>query len=132
MQTPNTYGILMEYAPGLPLYDLGPATRLQALTALQEVVVTWLHARNLVHGDLREPNVFYEHPNIITLLDLDWVGTRGHAQYDRVLNPRLPWHVDAGCYQLIMPAHDIWRIEEMWRAAEAEGNAQALAVAAVN
>lgn len=71
-QTPNCYCIVMEYAPYGQLYDL---LRNPGIQIPPHKVVDWakqiasgmhyLHAHNIIHRDLKSPNVLISHNEIL-------------------------------------------------------------------
>ncbi|CDO71503.1 hypothetical protein BN946_scf184910.g2 [Trametes cinnabarina] len=78
-----------------------------------------LHAKRLVHGDIRRPNIIPvrrdpENPvEIITgamLVDFDWAGEEGKVYYPILLNPDIGWAEGVEGGRAIKAEHD-W---EMW------------------
>ncbi|KAI9068414.1 hypothetical protein FKP32DRAFT_1561744, partial [Trametes sanguinea] len=76
--------------------------------ALREAVGL-LHARNLVFGDLREPNVLLRKGGGLMLVDFDWCGEEGSATYPGDINEdgSICWAENATGGQLIRKEHDL-------------------------
>ena len=72
---------------------------------LREAVAK-LHAANLVHGDLREANVLISEARVL-LIDFDWCGKAGVAQYPLFINPFLDEPADHCQSQLFGDELDI-------------------------
>lgn len=89
--------------------------------ALKESMLAFLcrlHAEGFVHGDIRDVNILVEKCSGIRwkLIDWDWAGVPGIAQYPRHLtrgpNLRRPDSVqDLG---FIEPLHDTEMLEKLW------------------
>ncbi|KAI9060335.1 hypothetical protein FKP32DRAFT_1578155 [Trametes sanguinea] len=64
--------------------------------ALREAIGL-LHERNLVFGDLREPNVLLIKGGGLMLVDFDWCGEEGTVTYPGDMNEEgsIPWDEDA-------------------------------------
>lgn len=65
---------------------------------------------NLVHGDLRKPNVLVEGEKI-RIIDFDWAGTAGIVKYPICLNTAEDWHENAGISCPIEHAHDQYMVK---------------------
>ena len=70
-----------------------------------------LHEQNLVHGDLRRPNILTDEEGRIRLIDFEWSGEAGAVRYPALLNPEITWPkgVEAGGW--IRPEHDRLSLE---------------------
>ena len=69
--------------------------------------ITLLHRNNLVHGDLRAPNLLVTVDGVL-VLDFDWAGRSGEASYPCVLNRvDISWPEDAEVGALITKEHDL-------------------------
>ncbi|KAL7284419.1 hypothetical protein ACG7TL_001709 [Trametes sanguinea] len=77
--------------------------------------IALLHERNLVFGDLREPNVLLIKGGGVMLIDFDWCGQEGTARYPRDMNEdgSIPWAEDAQAGQLIKKQHDLHMLTEL-------------------
>jgi len=72
-------------------------------------------ARDIVHGDLRGPNILIQGDKI-RVIDFDWAGKHGVATYPIALNPSETWAdgVDVGCP--IMKEHDAFMVQQLCHA----------------
>ncbi|CDO71504.1 hypothetical protein BN946_scf184910.g3 [Trametes cinnabarina] len=81
-----------------------------------------LHAKKLVHGDIRRPNIIPVYRDLAVgdpddfmtgamLVDFDWAGEEGKVYYPILLNPDIGWAEGVEGGRAIKAAHD-W---EMWR-----------------
>lgn len=50
-----------------------------------------LHDNNLVHGDLRRPNILADKEGCVRLIDFEWSGKAGLVLYPALLNPEITW-----------------------------------------
>ena len=65
-----------------------------------------LHDNNLVHGDLRRPNILIDEQGRGRLIDFEWSGEAGVAFYPTRLNPNIPWPKGVEPGLRIQPWHD--------------------------
>lgn len=84
-----------------------------------EQVTSILAKSNLVHGDLRAPNVHTtstttkgELPKFV-VFDFDWAGKAGEMTYPDLLNPNEKWHQDADVGSAIAIEHDRYRMDQL-------------------
>ncbi|OSD00569.1 hypothetical protein PYCCODRAFT_1509747 [Trametes coccinea BRFM310] len=77
--------------------------------------IALLHERNLVFGDLREPNVLLIKGGGVMLIDFDRCGQEGTARYprDMIEDGSIPWAEDAQARQLIKKQHDLHMLTEL-------------------
>ncbi|KAJ8693351.1 hypothetical protein PTI98_008354 [Pleurotus ostreatus] len=83
--------------------------------------VELLHAKGLVFGDLREPNVIFK-PNAVCLIDFEWCGPCEDVD-GKGLGVRYPtdvamgsdydWAEGVGPDEFIRKAHDLYRLEQI-------------------
>nr|VWP00791.1 Phosphate:H symporter (Phosphate:H symporter, variant) [Ganoderma boninense] len=83
-----------------------------------------LHGARLVHGDVRLPNIVVAvdananaddvgQPVRAMLVDFDWAGAEGVAQYPLHLSPNAGWVEGVGDYGLIRAAHDRAMVDKL-------------------
>jgi hypothetical protein len=65
-----------------------------------------LRDQNLVHGDIRRPNILTDEKGCIKLIDFEWSGKAGVVRYPALLNPEIPWPEGVKPGGLIQPEHD--------------------------
>jgi serine/threonine protein kinase len=105
--------VVMERLRGYEM--LGPAT--ENVVAVQQVlkeIVGQFHEHNMVHGDLRAPNIML-HPNTkdVKLIDFDWAGVQGNVRYPPNLSEDITWPEGVSDGELILPAHDDYFIDSL-------------------
>lgn len=100
-----------------------------AILQIQDVI-TGLHAKGYVFGDLRTPNVLFDRHGKVKLIDFDWSGTYSretpdivpptvfqieskYARYPVHLSPTIKWPQGAGECLAIRPEHDIEMLKNM-------------------
>jgi len=71
-----------------------------------EVALETLHSQNLVHGDLRRPNILTDEEGRVRLIDFEWSGEAGVVRYPALLNPEIPWPEGVKPGRSIQPQHD--------------------------
>jgi hypothetical protein len=90
--------------------------RLHRCFICASALVSSLHAAGLVHGDLRDVNLFVDLEQGLTmLLDFDWGGSvdqRQPPRYPMCLNPAVQWPPGARAGALIKPEHDVWCLKD--------------------
>jgi len=77
----------------------------KALQQLETGLKT-LHGQNLVHGDLRRPNILTDEEGWVRLIDFEWSGQAGVVRYPALLNPEIKWPEGVKGGGLIQPEHD--------------------------
>jgi serine/threonine protein kinase len=77
-----------------------------AMTTQLKKILNHLEEKKFVHGDLRSDNLLVCSGGKVKLIDFDWAGREGTAQYPVQLNPGLTWHEDASVGSLIKVDHD--------------------------
>ena len=100
-------------------YDCDPQAPLsvEAIKHL-ETGLQALHGQNLVHGDIRLPNILVDGNGHPRLIDFDWCGEVGQARYPAHLNTALEWPMGAKAGGLIEPRHDVGMLEKLANAAK--------------
>ncbi|KAF8636235.1 hypothetical protein AX17_003720 [Amanita inopinata Kibby_2008] len=68
--------------------------------------VDLLHARNFVFGDLRPTNIMITKMNEVKLIDFDWAGVDGQAQYPPMISCKIDWPTDVGPLSVMYKSHD--------------------------
>lgn len=112
--------VVMEHLGGKTIedqYDDGrelPTTVKAAVRA----AIEYLHEQNMVHGDVRPPNILIEEgegaeESRVRVLDFDWAGEAGKVHYPFNLSPEIKWPKGVEDYALIEIAHDIAMIGKL-------------------
>ena len=86
-----------------------------------DVALGMLHNNQLVHGDIRPPNVMLcpsSEPgtaHVAYLIDFDWAGKEGVVKYPGNLNPRILWPPRLGTqiFAVILCGDDTWMREHL-------------------
>ena len=85
------FAVAMEYIePGITITksNLRTSNKVRWIKELARLVTNF-HAKNLVHGDLRDENIICKGDSVM-LVDFDWGGEVGEASYPRLgLSPEL-------------------------------------------
>lgn len=66
-----------------------------------------LHGNNLVHGDLRRPNILIDEEGRVRLIDFEWSGEAGVVRYHVLLNLEILWPEGVEPGGRIQPQHDL-------------------------
>ena len=110
--------VVMEDLGGMTLGDLYVKRQVSTVRRYLKRATTILQSQNLVHGDIRPPNVVYvtrKDGDRVYLIDFDWAGKEGETKYPEDLNPKIRWAqpaADLKC-QLIKREHDDYMCEEL-------------------
>lgn len=75
-----------------------------------------LHDHNLVHGDIRTPNIILEgdgEPWGVKIIDFDWAGKEGEARYPLTLSSAVKWAKGVEDCELIDASHDLFMVGEL-------------------
>ncbi len=79
-----------------------------------EEAVRLLHEKDIVFGDLRDPNILYVAPEgHVFLVDFDWPGKDGESRYPATLNlgsDGKTWAEEVSPYSIMHKAHDLWQL----------------------
>lgn len=70
-----------------------------------------LHAKDLVFGELRAPDVILTGEETLVLIDFDWCGRDQQARYPADIS--VDWADGAGPDRVMMKEHDIYRMRKM-------------------
>ena len=68
---------------------------------------------NLVHGDLRPPNVHVIKDDRVCILDFDWAGIHGKAKYPIAVNPEESWAEGVQVAQPMLKEHDTAMVDKL-------------------
>jgi serine/threonine protein kinase len=101
--------VVMEYIDGSTLIVGKSELDAEATKRVREEVqraLDLLHARRLVFGDLRPPNVMITKAMEVKLIDFDWAGEHGQAKYPCLLSPNVHWPAGVKALDVIEYAHD--------------------------
>jgi len=77
-------------------------------------MVTKMHSKGFVHGDMRLPNILIKESgseHSLKIIDFDWAGMLGEAKYPPFLNQEINWHPDVGFGKKIKKEHDLHLID---------------------
>ena len=93
--------------------DLLPVSRapVQAIEIRDKVlnILNRLETARLVHGDLREGNLFWDSSNKrVVLIDFDWSGPDGAVVYPPFMNSNIMWPPGAETNKPLRIQHDEW------------------------
>ena len=77
----------------------------EVLQQLEDGLKT-LHDKNLVHGDLRRPNILTDEEGRVRLIDFEWSGEAFMVRYPALLNPEIEWPEGVKAGGWIQPQHD--------------------------
>jgi serine/threonine protein kinase len=112
--------VVMEYIDGQSAHQrYGNQLLPQLIFNQVEDAIGILHARNLVFGDLRHPNVMITKDDRVLLVDFDWCGVHEEHTYSFTLNdaPNTPnsidWHPGVERGGKMMKEHDNYRLKSM-------------------
>ncbi|KAI0090497.1 hypothetical protein BDY19DRAFT_1055504 [Irpex rosettiformis] len=100
----NLYVVIMDYVK----HDVGALFHPAALCE----AVNLLHKNDLVHGDLRRPNVLVV-GNEVRLIDFDWSGKSGEVRYPETILLEHEWHPDVDRCGPIEKEHDAYMFEKL-------------------
>ncbi|KAF8633626.1 hypothetical protein AX17_004418 [Amanita inopinata Kibby_2008] len=98
--------VVMEYIEGEMLAVAKEKIKLEAVQTQIQRAVDLLHERNLVFGDLRAANIMIGKTDKVKLIDFDWVGVHGQAQYPPMISTRIAWPPGVGALSVMYKSHD--------------------------
>ncbi|KIY73275.1 hypothetical protein CYLTODRAFT_440083 [Cylindrobasidium torrendii FP15055 ss-10] len=106
--------VVMEYVPGEVLAKKATSVVRSAV----ESVIQKLHSANLVHGDIRQPNILIAEGSgapatRVKILDFDWAGIEGETKYPLNLSKMVDWAAGVRDYALIKKAHDLEMVSKL-------------------
>ena len=73
-----------------------------------------LHYHGLVFGDLRSGNVMITPAMEVRLIDFNWAGEQGQAQYPCLISPGIPWPAGVEALAVIEADHDLQMLEKIF------------------
>jgi len=74
--------------------------------------ISQMHDLNIVHGDLRGPNIIESNDGKIYFIDFDFAGVFGKARYPPFLNSNIPWAKGVEAGKLIDKEHDYFWLNQ--------------------
>ena len=103
--------VVMEYVQGQTLFTIQqgllPITFSHpSIPATLNKIISLLHNKDFVHGDLRSPNILITEEEDLKIIDFDWAGRAGSAHYPPLLSRAIHWPLGADGDELITKAHD--------------------------
>ncbi|KAF9512706.1 hypothetical protein BS47DRAFT_1043884 [Hydnum rufescens UP504] len=108
--------VVMEFLEGKNAHTLFPSGRLPESTfGLVEEAMNILHAKSIVFGDLRPPNIIITNEGKPMLIDFDWCGEDNSARYPPDLNDTadIRWHSGVARNGLMSIEHDKFMLDAM-------------------
>lgn len=96
---------LMEYG-SLSVQDKKLSIQKKAVESAKK-----MHNQGFVHGDMRLSNLMVGPNDSVKIIDFDWSGKVGEAVYPPLLNPEIDWHPDVKAGAKILPAHDLYMLD---------------------
>ena len=102
--------IVMDPVDGA--HHWGPNESATAKQNLQRFQQTFLNA-NLVHGDLRSPNVLVDANDNVFVVDFDWAGSHETEIYPIAVNPEEEWHEDVQVGKVMKLEHDKFMVQNL-------------------
>ena len=109
--------IVMEHVKGEMAHELyGNGAVPGDVLKEVEKAVGILHTKNIVFGDLRQPNIMIADGRVM-LIDFDWCGVHGEGMYPVSLNDSgdIDWHPEVKRGGVMMKEHDSYRLRMMGR-----------------
>ncbi|KAK0207037.1 hypothetical protein DFS33DRAFT_638382 [Desarmillaria ectypa] len=83
------------------------------VTSVREAVCR-LHDHGFVFGDLRRQNIMVTQDDKVKLIDFDWAGKDGEAEYPMRLSEKIQWAPGVGAMEKVYKAHDIFMIDKLF------------------
>ena len=112
------YMVVMDRVDGKSIWQLrveGTPVPAIVLKKVQEAV-DLLHEKDIVIGDLRDPNILYvaskgSDEGCVILVDLDWPAKDEEGRYPAALNLNNAWSEDVSPYGIMRKSHDLWQLD---------------------
>ncbi|KAK0203313.1 hypothetical protein DFS33DRAFT_1474383 [Desarmillaria ectypa] len=73
-----------------------------------------MHDHGFVFGDLRHQNIMVTRDDKVKLIDFDWAGKDGEAEYPMRLSKKVEWAPGVGAMEKVYKAHDIFMIDKLY------------------
>ena len=110
------YMVVMDHVDGMSVWQLQQDKKPVPAIVLKDIdnALHILHAKGIIFGDLRDPNILYlASEDRAMLVDFDWCGKDGEDRYSATLNPGNVWPEDVSPYSIMRKAHDIWQLDRL-------------------
>ncbi|KAF7336569.1 hypothetical protein MSAN_02289100 [Mycena sanguinolenta] len=104
--------IVMEYLEGKTVAQVEQHNLPGDFAVQLKKIIGVLHAGGFVFGDLRPPNIMVSKDKV-KLIDFDWAGQMGIAQYPLHLSSRIVWPEGVGPLGKIEKAHDLAMLQAL-------------------
>ena len=112
----DLYMVVMDCVDGMSVWQLQQDNKPVPAVVLKDIdnALHILHAKDIIFGDLRDPNILYlASEECAMLVDFDWCGKDGEDRYSATLNPSNAWPEDVSPYSIMRKAHDIWQLDRL-------------------
>jgi len=112
----NLYMVVMDRVDGTSVWQFQQDKKPVPAVVLKDIdnALHILHAKDIVFGDLRDPNILYLASKAHAMLvDFDWCGKDGEDRYPATLNPSNVWPEDVSPYSIMRKAHDTWQLDRL-------------------
>jgi len=110
----DLYMVVMDHVDGKSIWQLQKDKMPVPAIVFERVsdAVGLLHEKDIVFGDLRDPNILYDaSKGQVVLVDFDWPGTDGQTRYSATLNiNNKEWPEEVLPYGIMHKAHDLWQL----------------------
>lgn len=104
--------VVMELLEGCRVWGSVEKESDDARKRLQEFLNIFAK-KNLVHGDLRPPNVLVGEGNKVRVVDYDWAGTHNADTYPMAVNPNEIWADGVQAAKPMMKDHDKFMVARL-------------------
>jgi RIO-like serine/threonine protein kinase len=108
--------VVMDRVDGKSIWQLQEDKRPVPAIVLTSVTdaIDLLHEKDIVFGDLRDPNILYDASEArVVLVEFDWAGKDGESRYPATLNPSNAWPEDVSPYSIMDKAHHLWQLNRL-------------------
>lgn len=103
--------VIMDYIKDASSWNSSKATKKHKDKLV--MCVKELHENNMVHGDIREPNVLMKGDEDVYLIDFEFSGEVGQATYSKHLNPSINWHSGVLSGGTVEKDHDTHMLQKL-------------------
>ncbi|KAK0464293.1 uncharacterized protein EV420DRAFT_1302561 [Desarmillaria tabescens] len=83
------------------------------VTSVREAILK-LHEHDFVFGDLRRQNIMLTRDDKVKLIDFDWAGKDGEAEYPMRPSEKIRWAPGVGAMEKLHKAHDMFMIDKLF------------------
>ena len=105
--------VVMELLVDFRRWGAGGTEESENVQEQLKSLLSVFETEDLVHGDLRSPNILVTKEGRVRVVDFDWAGTHGVDKYPIAVNPEETWAQGVQAAQVMLKEHDQFMVQRL-------------------